>query len=173
MSVAYTSYEAAVVGYAIAMLVGSATFRQLVGADTPTQAKAFVIEFDGGDPREVGAAKAIASDGSTMEIRPPYAQVASTEFDADDTQAYGWVKRSGEVQIAITMPAVAGDTPAERIRRALNIIGGIRADIEGQFGQAGTLALGSVASRLMPLPDETGALRGTTAGQLTIHWRNA
>lgn len=173
MTVTYDSYEAAVVGYAIEMLAGSATFRTLVGAATPTLAKARIIEFDGGDPYVVGQANAKAADGSTFTIAPPWAQVASTEFISDDTTALGWIRRSGQVEIAVTMPTVAGDTPAERVRRSLNILGGIRADIEAQFGTAGKLALGYVTTTALPLPDDTGALRGTTAGKLTISWRNA
>ena len=83
------------------------------------------------------------------------------------------VRRSGQIEIAIIFPAVAGDTPAERVRRTLNLLGQIRAEIEAQFGTAGKLALGYVTTALMPLPDDTGALRGTTAGKLSIHWRNS
>ena len=173
MTVTYDSYEAAVVGYSIDMLCGSATWRTIVAAATPALAKARVIEFDGGDPYEVGQNQAKAADGSTFTVAPPYAQVATTAFDADDTTALGWVKRSGQVEIAITFAPVAGDTPAERVRRTLNLLGQIRAEIEAQFGTAGKLALGYVTTQLMPLPDDTGALRGTTAGKLTIHWRNA
>lgn len=173
MSVTYDSYEAAVVGYAIAMLCGSATFRTLVGAANPTAAQARVIEFDGGNPYEVGQAQARAADGSTFTVAPPYAQVAATDFSSDDTTALGWVRRNGTVEIAITFPPVANDTPAERVRRTLNLLGLIRAEIEAQFGTAGKLALGFVGTQLMPLPDDTGALRGTTAGKLTITWRNA
>lgn len=173
MTVTYDSYEAAVVGYAIDMLCGAATFRTLVGAANPTAAKARVIEFDGGDPYIVGQAQAKAADGSTFTVAPPYAQVASTDFSSDDTTAMGWVRRNGAVEIALTFAPVAGDTPAERVRRSLNLLGQIRAEIEAQFGTAGKLALGYVSTQLLPLPDDTGALRGTTAGKLTITWRNA
>ena len=172
MTVGYTSYESAAIGFAIAMLTGSATFQSLVGATTATAALARVVEFDGGDPKEVGSTKAIAADGSTFLITPPYAQVASQKFPADSSQALGWTKRMGEISIALVLPAMAADTPPERIRRALNTLGAIRLEIEAQFGQVGKLGSGDVSLELLPLPDDTGALRGTTAGTITISWRN-
>lgn len=173
MTVAYTSYEAAVVGYAIAMLCGSATFRTLVGAADATAALGRVIEFDGGDPAEAGDGKAIAANGVAFTIAPPYAQVASMSFPTDDEQATGWTKRDGAVSIAIVLAPTAGHKAPERPRNALNILGAIRDEIDAQFGTTGKLARGHADLELKPLPDGAGASRGTMSGLLTIHWRNS
>lgn len=172
MSVGYTSYEAAVIGYAIAMVCGSATFRTLVGAADATAALGRVIEFDGGDAAEAGSDKAIAANGTPFTIAPPYAQVASMVFPTDDEQATDWTKRDGTVLVAIVIPPTTGHKAPERPRNALNILGTIRAEIEAQFGQAGKLARGKAELEMKPLPDGAGAARGTTSGIITITWRN-
>ena len=172
MTVPYSSYEAAVIDYAIAMLCGAATFRTLVGAADAAAARGRVIEFDGGDPAEAGSDKAIAADGSSFTIAPPYAQVAAMQFPTDDEVAIGWTKRTGDVLIAVVLPPTAGHKPPERPRNALNLLGAIRDEIEAQFGQAGKLANGHVELELKPIPDGAGASRGTMSGLLTIHWRN-
>lgn len=178
MAVTHDSYEAAVLGYAIAMLAGSATFRTLVGAATDAAAKAFIIEVDGGEELEAGVGKAIACDGSTLtfansdgKITKAYAQVASLVFPAEQV-AVGWERREGEVAIAIVMPATSGDKPHERTVRALNVLGAIRSELRSQLGAAGKLAAGSVDCALRPIPESTGALRGCQQGILTIRWRN-
>jgi len=172
MTVPYTSYEAAVIGYAIAMVAGSAAFRTLVGAADTTAALGFIVEFDGGDPAEAGDGQAIAANGVAFDMTPPFAQVASMQYPTDDEQAIGWIKREGAVLVAIVIPPTAGHTAPERTRNALNVLGTIRDDIDAQFGTAGKLARGRAELELQPLPDGAGASRGTTSGVITIHWRN-
>ena len=172
MSVPYSSYEAAVVGHAIAMVAGSAAFRTLVGAADATAALGFIIEYDGGDPAEAGDRQAIAANGVPFDQAPPFAQVASMQFPTDDEQAFGWIKREGAVLVAIVIPPTPGHTAPERTRNALNVLGTIRDELDAQFGQAGKLARGRAELELQPLPDGAGASRGTTSGIITIHWRN-
>lgn len=171
-AVPYTSYEAAVIGYAIAMVAGSAAFRTLVGAADAMAALGFIVEFDGGDQAEAGEGQAIAANGVAFDMTPPYAQVASMSFPTDDEQAFGWTKREGAVLVAIVIPPTTGHTAPERTRNALNVLGTIRNEIEAQFGQSGKLARGRAELEIKPLPDSSGASRGTTSGIITITWRN-
>jgi hypothetical protein len=172
MSVDYLSYESAVIGYAIAMVAGSAAFRGLVAADDEAGARARIVEFDGGSGDEAGDGMAIAASGVLFAMDPPFAQVASMEFPTDDEQATGWIKRQGVVMAAITIPPTAGHSAPERMRHALNVLGAIRADIDAQFGQTGKLGRGRAELEMQPLPDAAGASRGTITGIISIHWRN-
>ena len=172
MTVGYTSYQAAVIGHAINMLVGCAAFRTLVGAATEAAARGFIIEFDGGDPAEAGTDKAIAANGVAFTLTPPYAQIASMDFPADDESATNWLRRNGVVQIAFVLPPTTGHTAPERQRNALNLLGTICDELNAQYGQPNKLGTGAASLTLKPLPDGAGANRGTTSGIITLTWRN-
>lgn len=171
MTVSYTSYEAKVIEAAITMLADSTTFRTMVGAASPTEAKSKIIETDGGDPSESGQGKATACDGTTFTVKgSSYAQVACMSFPTD-SPVLGWTKRDGEVMIGLIMLETAGDKPPERMRRAANVFGAIRDEIEAQAGGVGVLnAIPSLVIR--PLPDLTSGKRATLQATITIPWSN-
>lgn len=174
--VTYQSYEAAALGFGIAMLAGSATFQTLVGATDALTALSKIIEHDGGTPSSQAgvAGKAKACDGTSFTLAgASWAQVAQTTVPGDSTVATGWTKRSGEIRIALVIKPTASHTPPERTRNAANITGLVRDEIEAQLGQPGKLALADVSYELMPLPDATGSMAGYTSGLVTITWRNS
>ncbi len=173
MPVAYTSYEAQVMAAAITMLANSATFQALLGVVTTAAAKSKIVEWDGGDPRQAGGpGKVIATDGTAFTLAPPYAQITTRLFNEDNAVAFGWTKRTGQLEIAIIVPLTVADTPPERIRRCANAVGGIASDIKAQFGTANCLAAGEATPAIAPLPEETGPLRGATVGTIALTWRN-
>ena len=153
---------------AITMLAASATLQALLGVGTAAAAKARIVEWDGGDP----PGKVTATDGSVFTLAPPYAQITTRVFTEDNAVAFGWTKRTGELEIAIIVPLTTADTPPERIRRCTNAVGGIAADITAQFGTANCLAAGEAVPAIAPLPEETGPLRGATVGTIALTWRN-
>jgi hypothetical protein len=170
MTVPYTSYEAKIVDALANLIAGSATFRTLVGAATPTIARGSIIELDGG--MSEGTPRACAGTGALINLATAagWAHLAPEPTDLDPL-AVGWLcwSKGGTVAVHLWMRATTGDTPPERRRRALNTLGLIRAEIEAQLGAA--IVGGKVASRLDAL-DDVGWSRDLDRGTLTITWND-
>lgn len=171
MTVTYDSYLAKVVEYAITMLAGSATFRTLVAAASPTAAKSWIVESWGGDPATAGlAGKAKAVDGTAFVAVPPFAHVHSPGMDPASA-GIGVFTYTGEVFIGLLQARkLTGETPAEQFRRARNIGDAIRAEIQAQFGGTGVLAQGVVTIDGPEMPDATSADGDALLVNLVISW---
>lgn len=176
MVVPYTSYEALVIQCVITMLSNSATFRSLCGAANQTAALGFIIEGDGGDDVECsGQDRSIATNNATLNraTATAWAHVADRPTDHPSEQlAFSVWRRQGVIAVRLWLRRVGTDTPPERLRRVLNAVGSVRADLEAQFGSAGCLPAGAIDSRVDSLPDEASATRGLACATLTIHWRD-
>ncbi|MES2340003.1 MAG: hypothetical protein V4537_18065 [Pseudomonadota bacterium] len=169
MTVAYTSYKASATFAALTMLSGSATFRTLVGAATPTLALAKIVEEWGGTPKLAGGeGKAIASDNSAFTATPPYAIVRVPEIQTE-LIGVGFYRYHGEVDILVFQARkLTGETPPESMRRATNIADAIRDEITAQFGATSCFATGSCSIIGPGLPDDAGADADALQAHLTI-----
>jgi len=177
MSVAYTSYEAQVIEAVINMIAGSVNFRTLVSAADSTAAKNYIIELDGGDETEnaTGAGCATACNNAVLNRGTAlgWAHVCPevTDFSPETHALVTW-SRNMELPVRIWWKRTAADTPPERRRRGLNILGTIRADLESQLGGATYLRSAQITTRLLPEPDDTGWAKNFDTGLLTISWRS-
>jgi hypothetical protein len=177
MTVTPSSYEAYSVKYAIDMLAASSTFQTLVGATVGNAAakiaaaKAFIVESYGGNTNEAGgSAKAYATDGAALTLSAPYAHVNSVRMDANYI-GVGTYEYSGDIEIILVIArTVSGEKAPEIFRRARNVGGGIRSDLEALFGTAGYLARGEVEFEGPMIRDDTGAESGDVLVHLTIKW---
>jgi hypothetical protein len=154
---------------AITMLAGSATFRTLVGAATPTLALAKIVEEWGGTPKLAGGqGKAIACDNSAFTATPPYAIVRVPEIQTE-LIGVGFYRYHGEVGILIFQARkLTGETPPESMRRAANIADGDPRRDPAQFGATGCFATASCSIIGPGLPDDAGADADALQAHLTI-----
>lgn len=175
MTVTADSYEAKAIELAINMLVGSATFRALVGVQSTDEAKAFVIETYGGAPGQNAGrqGKALAVNGATIDLATqPHALVGlglepgggvSTQVGG-----VGFYDYEFAIGVRLTMPrAMQDNTPAEASRLAWNRTGLIRQEMLAQVGGANALADCEIESAGLFL-DEEGASRPHVITQLII-----
>ncbi len=169
MTVSYTSYKASATLAAITMVAGSATFRTLVSAATPTLALAKIVEEWGGTPKLAGGReKAIASDNSAFTATPPYAIVHLPSLDVERI-GIAVYRYHGSVDVVLIMPRrVSTETPPESMRRATNTADAIRDEILAQFGTTGCFAVGTCEIIGPGLADETGADSDALQALLTI-----
>lgn len=172
MTEPYTSYDAIAMSNAITMLAGSATFRTLLGATlgaSAITAKARIIESWGGNPPQAGAARsAKATDGTSFALVPPFAHIHVPSIPSDRIAVATYEYRF-DVRIVVLMPRLVGsETPAETFRRGRNVLGGIRADIEDQFGDTGCFAVGSVNTEGPELPHEASADGDSLVGSIIV-----
>ena len=176
MTVPYTSYEAIVIQCVITMLSKSTTFWAVTGAANQAAALNFIIEGDGGDDVECnGSDHSIATNNATINraTASAWAHVADRPTDhPSEPLTFSTWRRQGVIAVRLWLRRVGTDTPPERLRRVLNAVGSIRADLEAQFGAAGCLPAGGIDSRVDSLPDESSATRGLACATLTIHWKD-
>jgi hypothetical protein len=172
MPTTYDSYESKVIEYALAMLINSAQFRLMVGAATPTDAKSFVVESWGGDPgRTTGKNKFIASDNAQKNAVPPYALITENNIDPQ-LNGISSIDYNGQVVIQLVMPRkLTGETPPESMRRARNVLGIIRDEIQAQFGTTGRLATGAAISAGPFIPEDSGADGDALLAEILINWQ--
>lgn len=165
MPVTADSYEARhSEALASVMLPGSATFRTLVSAADTAAALAFIVEDDSG--REL---KAI--DGSALDLTKAFGVVRFGEMNTEVRALYTY-GYSGTAEILLCIPVVTTDTPAEQFRRARNIQGLVRAELQALFGTAGALVAGTFTSERIELADETSANRLRLIAPLSLSWRD-
>ncbi len=171
MSLAYSGYESAVVGVAIDMLAASGSWRAAVGATTSTAAKARIVEGDGGAAGDVPRGSMINCLGDLVAIAGVRAMVTSSGIESDDSQAIGHVAHRGSVEILIVVPPTPGDAPPERMRRARNLCGLIRDEMQAAVGGPGAFAHAHIDLSAAEIIDDAPAVRDVVATTITIHWR--
>lgn len=170
MPVAPISYEAQVSAALVAMIAASASWQAACGVATATLARACIIEDDAGLRRA-----SLNVDGTALDTARIWAavRVGTAKTTLRAWQTYG---RSGEAQILIVAPKIPGDTPADAERRARNLAGAIRDDINAQWGQVvggtPTPAAGDCDVAAPVLADDTGPLAGSILIHLDISWRD-
>ena len=174
MTEAYTSYEAKVVGNGVAMLAGCAAFRTLVGAADATGAKGFILESWGGDHvinANGDGNTATACDGSTVDLSAAFGSVHCERVPAE-LIGVGVYSRSGEVQILIELPEPPpGETPGETMRRARNLGGALRHQMEAQLGGADAFAVASIdfdGATIADNPSEAGSSWGARSIEIVL-----
>jgi hypothetical protein len=169
MTVAYSGYRGSALQAGITMLAACASFRTLVGAATPTLAKAKIVEEWGGTPALAGGqGKAYACDGSSFTATPPFAHLHVPPIDRE-LDGVGVYRYRGKCVISLIQARLlTGETPPEQLRRASNVAEAILGELAAQFGSSGCFATGTVNLDGPGLPDETGADRDAIEAVLTI-----
>ncbi len=170
MSVTPTSYQALAVANALTMLARSATLQAAASVGSEASARGVIINSHGGaPPASGGIGKALASDGSTIDLETGvYAEIGLGSL-VPTIAGVGYWDRDGNIGIRIVIPRVLpGESPADNATRAHNVIGGICADIEALFGADGCLAQGAAEPAGIDLSDETGADQNHTTGYISV-----
>ncbi len=174
--VTYVSYEAAAVGYAIAMLTSSQTFVGLASA-LSLGGNDIVIESTGGLKTATGTplTQVVAISGNTIQVprgtppTTPFAVVHSedfiTELIALNTNGY-----HGDIEVDLYLPMVAGDAPGEVLRRVRNVAGMIRSEVDALWGGAGFLLKGHAELVSASILDPTTDLAGYCQAVIMMHW---
>lgn len=167
------SYESKAVRNTIAQLCGCAAFQELVGVaneDDPAEAaRAFVIELDGGTPgRTSGQGSAIACDGSSLLLKPPYAVVGMEQLDPELAGVASF-DFDGDTFIELHLVRLVGDeTPPQSLRRGKNILGLVAEQCRARFGATGCLGTGTAGTSGPFLPDESGGLAKEMIGDVNL-----
>ncbi len=172
MSVGYTSYESLAVSYAINMLGNSATYGALcvrrdgvIGSYTYQDT---VIESVGGLTQDQytslgGTLYAVDFFKINAVVDPPGPAVPQEIA----LHTYGY---TGTIELGLHVYIEPADKPSELLRRVRNTAGGVRADIEAQWGQANCLMRGTVRVGQIYMLDETRYLKSTAFVPMTIDW---
>jgi hypothetical protein len=164
-----TSYEGQVIAYALAMLAASTTWADVCSESVP--AKSRIILIDGGDTSITGEIPARNSDGDELDNLPPLAQISMKTPMIEEEIGVVTNRRSGTVDILVTITAPEDYHPAQAATWATNVIGGIKKDIKDQQGQVGKLAKVAVKSEPLMILDGTEALGGCFQTIIHIEWR--
>jgi hypothetical protein len=176
VTVTADSYEAQAIALAINMLAGSATFRTLVGAASAAEALDFIIETHSGAPGandgRLGMGKAVS--GKAIDLaKPNYAIVGMDPGLGVDTGGVGYYDYEFSIGVRLVQDRLlsnqpGGETPAEGTRRAWNVTGLVRFEMQGQVG-SGTTTLADAEIRSEGLfLDEEGVHRQHIITQLLI-----
>jgi hypothetical protein len=178
-NVPYTSYEAAVLQAAIAMLSASATFIAVAAAVNKLPAD-LICESMGGltpGPGNPATTSAMAISGNVIEFPAPGYPATSPLCILHQTLfpkeliALNTTGHSGEVSMRIYLTQVQGDAVYEILRRARNTAGGIAADIDALFGtQTGYFYRGFCQVDACVYLDKTTDLGGCCLCDLSLHW---
>lgn len=169
MPVTYDSYEAKVIEAGILMLANSQTFQALVGAIDVDTARDRIAEVDSGDPAEVGEGKGMACTGALFDLESAHASLGEIEFPVDRRFA-SHEARTGTVRAAILIPPDPAHAVCERYRHAMNIAGGIRADLVAQRGQPQCFADFAIDAQLAVLVDAGDRATGWHCAIITTTW---
>lgn len=173
MSVPYTSYQAAVLQYAIAMLSNSPTFIALI--PNGSVAGDIIVESVGGYASAgLVPTQAVSITGKTILVTggsTPFAVVHEDAFEVEEVGLHSY-SHSGIVNVQAYSPLVAGDGPADSMRRVRNIGGGIAEDINSLFGPAGYFSGGHCVLKQHMLFDPTTDFAGYGYSLLQISWRS-
>lgn len=138
-------------------LAACAAWRTQVGAADATAAKAFIVEQFGGR-RGDGF---VAVDGTTLDTAGSWAMVKVGAFRSERRahDSYGW---SCDAEIILNVPVVTADTAPEQLRRARNLQGAVRGQMQAQWGSTSPHTA-PVAGEIEPQPviisDDTGKNR--------------
>ena len=163
------SYEGQVIAYALDMLAASTTWATVCSESVP--AKSRIILIDGGDTSITGELPARNSDGDTLDNLPPLAQISMKTPMVEEEIGVVTNRRSGTVDILVTISAPEDYHPAQAATWATNVIGGIKKEIKDQQGQLGKLAKVSVKSEPLMILEGVAALGGCFQTIIHIEWR--
>ena len=164
MTVTATSYEAQVSAALVAMLAASSTFTTAGGS------RSLIAEDDGGLAR---APK--NCDGGTLVITGLWAVVRVTEC-VTALRALGTYGHEGKAQVLIVLPRNASESHTDWIRRARNMGGGVRDDMNAMWGTVvatvPTPASAEITTSEPMVADDTSALAGSCFVHLEISWKD-
>lgn len=171
MPVTPTSYEAQVSAALVNMVAASATFQAAAGAANATAARAFIVEDDAGLTRNPKTA-----DGTALNLATMWAAVRVKDTKST-LRAWNTYGTEGNAQILIVLPrASSAETDRDFHCRGRNLGGGLRADLNAQWGQVvnslGTPAAADVDDSETMIADETGPCAGSLFIHLNIAWRD-
>lgn len=130
MSVTASGRESLISQALYQMLANCAEVQTLTGTATYTAALAFIIEDYGGEA-DNGGFKAVNGatinpDGTFLVVR-----LLNTPAHKRARDTYGW---SAQAELILNLLVTDADQPAEKLRRARNSQGAIRAQLEAQLG---------------------------------------
>jgi hypothetical protein len=175
MPVTPTSYEALTLDAVVGLVAGSTTFRTAAGAADAAAARGLILLVDGGILGEDGNEELTADSGATFDPRtvPAWAHVGAVppELQTSAAVPYLW-QETGSTTIRIWAKPATAYNPPDFVRWAMNLIGGIRADIIAQIGGATTLLAADITARLEALPKPGDHATGYAAMSLDIDWRS-
>ena len=163
MTVTPTSPEALWSDAIVQLVADSTTFQTLTDTDDDTEAKAFILEDDGGED-------AIAVDGTT-ELDTDAACWAVVRLGAmrrveRAIATFGW---EGDATVAITVRTEEDDTPADCFRRARNVAGEMMA-LVGTSATRPQYLVADVGEVFRTAPDSD--LKGAMLVVLSITFRD-
>jgi hypothetical protein len=153
----------------MAMLAASTTWADVCNEAVP--AKSRIILIDGGDTAITGEIPAKNADGDELDNLPPLAIISMKTPMVEEEIGVVTNRRSGTVDILVTISAPEDYHPAQAATWATNVFGGIKKQIKDQQGQSGKLAKVSVKSEPLVILDGTEALGGCFQTILHLDWR--
>lgn len=171
MTVTADSYEAKALEFAVAMLAASATFRTLVSATTSDGAKAFIVETHSGSPGSVGGrlGKGKAVSGADLDLNAAPFAIVGMDGVETNSPAVAYADYEFTISIRLVLQRFLPDElPAESMRRAWNVAGAVRAEMQAQVGGASALADCEINSSGLFLEEEGGVHKDHTVVMLTI-----
>jgi hypothetical protein len=133
MTVTADSYESKVSAAIVQMLADSTNWLLITDAYDATDAKAFIVEDDGGE-------SLLAVDGTPIDITAPWAVVHINESKRSD-RAWLTFGREGSASVILMLRATAGDSAPDAVRRARNTGGLIAADMQALVGASSSRLL--------------------------------
>ena len=170
MTVPATSYEALVSAAAVNMLAASTTVQTLAGVGTAAAARAFIVEDDGG---QITQGK--SCDGAPLNPVVSYFVVRAGPLRRVD-RALNTYGAGGDVGILGVLTRIGNESDSDALRRARNLQGNIRAELEALFGTTVNGTAAFVAGLFDAPPpeicDTTGPLRGRIYLFLDLVWRD-
>ncbi len=158
MTVTATGRESLISQALYQMLASCAEVQTLVGAVSWTAALSFIVEDYGGEHHNGGfkAVNGATLDPDSIWFTTRLLEVAAQKRARD---TYGW---TAQAEIVMNLPVETADTPVEKLRRARNSQGTIRAQLEAQIGSTAPITcILSAEFKTEPvyLADDTSANR--------------
>lgn len=108
--------------------------------------------------------------GASVDTSATWAIVKLGPIESEQVAADTIIRR-GTATIYISQPIVAGDTSAETLRRARNLLGSLCDELRAQLGASGKLMYADFNSQTPLLTSETGAAASNVEMAIEIAWR--
>lgn len=164
MTVSATSYESQVSAALVSMLAACAAFTGAGGS------RANIAEDDGGLARAPKNA-----DGGTLVLSSVWAVVRVMKC-VSRLRAFDSYSHEGDAQILVVIPRNINEVHTDWMRRARNIAGGCRDQMNALWGTTisavPTPAAGEITVTDPIVADDTSALSGSCFIHLEIAWRD-
>lgn len=176
MPVTPTSYEALTLDAIVGLIAGSTTFQTAAGVASAAAARGRIVLVDGGVIEDDAETPALTADsGATFDPSSvaAWAHVGAVPPELTSAHAvpYLW-QESGSCTVRIWAKPSTSYDPPDFVRWALNLIGGIRADVQAAIGGASTLLAADLLARLEALPKPGDHASGYGVMSLDITWRS-